>query len=393
MRNLADLQVVLVHDWLIGMRGGEKCLEVFCRQWPEAPLFTLLHRKGSVSPIIEDRPLHPSLLHYLPQVQRYYRYLLPLMPLAASALAVPDCDLLISSSHCVAKSVRPPLGTPHLCYCYTPMRYAWHMRQSYFGEAVSVKDRLREQVLAALRAWDRQTAARVTHFVAISRTIQARIRECYGRDSRVIYPPVDTDFYHPAPVPRERYYLMVSAFAPYKRLDLAVEACNRLQRQLIIVGQGQEEKKLRALAGPTVHFLGWQPDEQIRWHLRRCQALIFPGEEDFGIVPVEAMACGTPVIAYGRGGVTETVIPPGQASEPTGIWFGEQTVDCLIEGLRQFERLQADLSPAAIRRQAERFHARRFADEFFGYVAEILNLPPIPPIVSRGGMENERHAA
>jgi len=196
-------RVVLVHDWLTGMRGGEKCLEVLCRRWPDAQLFTLLHRAGSVSPSIERLQPRTSPLQWLPGVHRYYRYLLPLMP-AAARWQLPPCDLVISLSHCVAKAAQPPEGVPHVCYCFTPMRYAWHMRNAYFGrKRRNLKARAVAPMLAGLRQWDRQTADRVTHFLAISRTVQERIAECYGRSSTVIYPPVDTDFYCPAPVPRE----------------------------------------------------------------------------------------------------------------------------------------------------------------------------------------------
>jgi glycosyltransferase involved in cell wall biosynthesis len=369
----SDPRIVLVHDWLTGMRGGEKCLEVLCRRWPHAPLYTLLHRAGSVSPTIEDRPLRTSFLQRLPQVQRYYRFLLPLMPLAAN-WRLPPCELVVSLSHCVAKAAQPPRGVPHVCYCFTPMRYAWHMRASYFGATPvpGLKARLVDRLLERLRRWDRQTAERVTHFVAISRTVQRRIRECYGRDSTVIYPPVDTDFYCPAAVPREDYFLVVSAFAPYKRLDLAVEACNRLGRHLVVIGTGQHGAQLRSLAGPTVHFLGWQPDDVIRGHLQRCRALLFPGEEDFGIVPLEAQACGAPVIAYGRGGATETVIPPGSRREPTGMWFEEQSPECLADALQRFTPWVKGFSSGAARRQALRFNGQRFAEEVFAYLAAAL---------------------
>ncbi len=374
-------RVVLVHDWLTGMRGGEKCLEVVCRRWPAAPLFTLLHRRGSVSAPIEGRPVRASLLNRLPGVGRYYRYLLPLMPAAASSWRLPPCDLVVSFSHCVAKGASPPQRedgkgpVPHVCYCFTPMRYAWHMRQAYFGAGRSLKDRARDALLARLRAWDRRTAERVSHFIAISETVRDRIAECYGRDSAVIYPPVDTDFYRPAPVDRADYFLLVSAFAPYKRLDLAIEACNRLRRSLVVIGAGQDEGRLRALAGPTVHFLGWQPDEVIRDHLRRCRALLFPGEEDFGIVPVEAQACGAPVIALGRGGATETVVPLDASQPPTGAWFAEQTAEGLIDAIHALELRSDDLSPSAARQQALRFNAPRFAEQLFAHLDAILHLP------------------
>ncbi|HZU38607.1 MAG TPA: glycosyltransferase, partial [Gemmataceae bacterium] len=198
MDKAGEPRVVLVHDWLTGMRGGEKCLEVFCRRWPEAPLFTLLHRRGALVPTIERRPIHTSALNVLPAVHRYYRYLLPIMPALAKAWRLPSCDVVLSLSHCVAKAARPPQGVPHICYCFTPMRYAWHMRDAYFHEQRGLKGRLLERLLHALREWDRRSADRVTHFVANSRTVQQRIRDSYGRDSEVIYPPVDTDFYTPA---------------------------------------------------------------------------------------------------------------------------------------------------------------------------------------------------
>jgi glycosyltransferase involved in cell wall biosynthesis len=369
-----DSQVVLVHDWLTGMRGGEKCLEVACRRWPLARLFTLLHRRGAVSAAIERLRPRTSFLQHLPGVHRWYRYLLPLMPAAAAGWRLPPCDLVVSFSHCVAKAARAPRGVPHVCYCFTPMRYAWHQRDAYFGGRVAgLKARALALLLRRLRDWDRRTAAGVSHFIAISQTVRRRIAECYGRDSTVIYPPVDTDFYCPAALPREDFYLAVSAFAPYKRLDLAIAACNRLGRRLVIIGSGQDEARLKALAGPTVRLLGWQPDEVIRDHLRRCRALLFPGEEDFGIVPVEAQACGAPVLALGCGGATETVVPPGSGREPTGLWFAEPTRDCLAEAILAFEARRTDFNPAAARRQALRFNAHRYRDELLTFLDAVLH--------------------
>jgi glycosyltransferase involved in cell wall biosynthesis len=362
-------RVVLVHDWLTGLRGGEKCLDRLCRRWPDAPLLTLLHVDGSTTEAIDDREIVASFLQHFPKGDKYYRHLLPLFPMAAQ-WRVPSCDLMVSLSHCVAKAAKPPSSVPHICYCFTPMRYAWHMRDAYFGGGRfgRIPGLLLAKLLAWLREWDRRTSSRVTHFIAISETIRHRIAECYGRDSAVIYPPVDTDFYTPSYEPRDDHYLVVSAFAPYKRIDLAVEACRRLKRKLIVIGSGQDAKRLRAIAGPTIEFLGWQSDESIRSQLRRCRALLFPGEEDFGIVPVEAQSCGAPVIAFGRGGATETVIAPVGHGDPTGLLFREQSVDCLCDSINWFERRASEFSPHAARRQALHFNPRRFDAEFERYI-------------------------
>jgi glycosyltransferase involved in cell wall biosynthesis len=364
----AGARVVLVHDWLTGMRGGEKCLEVFCELWPEARLYTLLHHKGSVSERIEAHPVETSPLQLFPGGHRYYRYLLPLMPFAVN-WRLPECDLVFSSSHCVAKGVTPPSGTPHICYCHTPMRYAWQMRGSYLGAmgASGLRGFLMDKAFAVLRRWDRAVTPRVTHFIANSRTVQRRIADCYGREAVVIHPPVNTDFYTPADVPREDYYLVISAFAPYKRLDLALAACQRLGRRLVIIGQGQQERQLRAQAGARTEFLGWQSDSGVRDHLRRCRALLFPGEEDFGIVPVEAQSCGTPVIAFGQGGATETVRPE------TGLFFAEQSAEALTDALLKFEANAKDYDPVAIRAHAESFNRPRFAREIQDYVDKVLH--------------------
>jgi glycosyltransferase involved in cell wall biosynthesis len=389
------LRVVITHDWLTGMRGGERVLEILCRRWPKARLFTLLHRRGSVSADIERLKPRTSFLQWFPQVHRYYRSLLPLMPLAAGRWPVPDCDLLVSSSHCVAKAARAPAGVPHLCYCYTPMRYAWHLRDAYFQDSGTCLGAwLREGLLERLRDWDRRTAAGVTHFVAISQTVRKRIADCYGRDSVVIYPPVNTDYFTPAAVQREDFYLVTSALAPYKRVDVAIEACKRLKRPLVVIGTGPEAARLQARAGnaardANIRFLGWQPDHVIRDHYRRCRALLFPGEEDFGIVPVEAMACGAPVIALGRGGATETVVAGGSGTrQPTGTFFEEQTPECLAEAMTQFETRRDPFPTAALRRRAVQFDQRRFVHEFFGLVRQLVHRPqPAAPAEAGQGTE------
>lgn len=360
-------RVSLIHDWLTGIRGGEKCLDRLCRMFPDAPLATLFHQRGSLPATIENRQIITSWLQKLPLWSSYYRYLLPLFPHAAK-WQLPKCDLVFSLSHCVAKAATMP-GVPHICFCFTPMRYAWHMKEQYFGGRSTPTSWLRDRMLTRLRDWDRRTSDRVTHFIAISQYVQQRIQECYDRESVVIYPPVDVDFYTPSAIAREDYYLVVSAFAPYKRIDLAVAACSKLSRRLIVIGTGQDKKRLQALAGPTIEFLGWQSDEAIREQYRRCRALLFPGEEDFGIVPLEAQACGAPVIAYNRGGATETVRPN------TGLLFDDQTVDGMVDAIAQFETNSSQFDAKAARSWAETFSVQRFDREIRGYIDSVLQSP------------------
>ena len=371
------MKIALIHDWLTGMRGGEKCLEVLCRRFPDAALLTLLHVPGSTSPAIERMRITTSFLQRFPGAKRHYRYLLPLMPAAVSRLEIPkDVDLVLSFSHAVAKSVRPPPGVPHVCYCFTPMRYAWHRRADYF----CFGGRFRRTSMAAagnlllerIRRWDRATSDRVTRFVAVSRTVARRIADCYGRPSRVIYPPVDTQFYTPSEVPREDFFLCISALVPYKRVDLAIAACNRLSRRLIVIGDGPQRRRLARLAGPTVTLAGHRSNEAIRQRLRRARAVLFPANEDFGIVPVEAQACGTPVLAFGRGGATESILPAEKSAAGTGLFFDEQTPDSLCRAIERLETHPHRFDPRLARRQAERFAVERFERELLGYLEEVV---------------------
>jgi len=385
------VKIALIHDWLTGMRGGEKCLEVLCRRFPQARLFTLVHSPGTTSPLIERMRITTSFLQRFPGVATHYRWLLPLMPAAVERLEIPDdVDLVVSLSHAVAKGIRPPAGVPHVCYCFTPMRYAWDRRADYFcgvprggrvwhphiPPTAGGSGRFRRTPMAAVRnlvldwiqQWDRQSSDRVTHFVAISRTVAQRIAQCYGRASRVIYPPVDTDFYTPADVPREDFFLCVSALVPYKRIDLAIEACNRHRRPLVVIGEGPERRRLERLAGPTVTLAGWRTNEEIRHHMRRARALLFPGNEDFGIVPVEAQACGTPVVAFGRGGASETIVPADHSTVGSGWLFHEQTAEALCRAMELCEAHPQQFDPELARRQAERFASERFERELVGYL-------------------------
>jgi glycosyltransferase involved in cell wall biosynthesis len=365
---LAKARVALVHDWLTGMRGGERCLEVFAELFPTADLYTLLHVPGSVSPAIENRRIVTSFIQRLPQAERRYRHYLPLFPAAVRAFDLRGYDLVLSSSHAVAKGVRVPVGALHVCYCFTPMRYVWDLYDDYFGPRAGLAARvLMPPVAAWLRRWDRRTAAGVHQFVAISRFVAARIRRAYGRDADVIYPPVDVSRFRVDEAPGE-FYLVVSALTPYKRVDLAVEACNRLGRRLVVVGTGPEDHRLRAQAGPTVELEGWGVDAQTAELYTRCRALLFPPLEDFGITPLEAMAAGRPVIAFGAGGARETVVPPGEGEPPTGLFFEHQTVEALVDAIRRFEASAHQFEPKALRRRAEAFDRPLFRERVHTYL-------------------------
>ena len=359
----AGRRIVLGHDWLTGMRGGERVLQCHCEAFPDAPLVALFADPSRVCETIRNRPIICSPLQRVPRVTRIYRYLLPLMGPAARALRVPAGDLLLTSSHCVAKAFRTPPGMRHLCYCFTPMRYAWLFQNEYLGPVKSV---LAAPLLAHLRRWDRATSSGVDRFVAISRHVQDRIRRFYGRESDVVYPPVDTEWLTPAPGGATGDYdLIVSALVPYKRIDLAVQAYRRQSRRLLIVGTGTETARLRALAGANVEFLGWRSDADVRELYRNCRLLLFPGEEDFGIVPLEAMACGRPVVAFRRGGATETVV-----DGITGLFFDEQRVEALEDAVARAAAVRWE--PARIRTHAEAFGIGRFFDEMAACVTRTL---------------------
>jgi len=363
---LTRIQAVLVHDWLTGMRGGERVLEILCRVFPQAPVYTLIHNPAAVSDPINAHPIHTSFLQRVPGIFSHYRLLLPLFPAAVEHLRPPPADIVISTSHCVAKGIRPVRGTPHLCYCFTPMRYVWVFPDEYFGRD-PLRRTLVRPLLRYLRWWDLRTTGRVDLFVAISRHVQRRIEDCYHRPARVVYPPVNLDFFTVDPTtPREDFDLIVSALVPYKRIDIAVEAYNRLKFPLKIIGSGSEYRVLRKMAGPHVEFLGRIPDSSIRQYYRRARFLIFPGEEDFGLVPLEAQACGTPVIALDRGGVQETIVP-GR----TGILFERQNPASLVEAVRTAERLRWDRT--LIRRNAERFSVSAFLQGLADCVRECLS--------------------
>ena len=359
--------VCLGHDWLTGMRGGERVLEYFCRAFPEAPIAAIVGDPALVSSDIASHRLLLSPVGRLPGAVRHYRGMLPVLPWAARHTRVPrETRLLLTTSHCVAKGFRKPKGARHLSVVFTPMRYAWTFYEEYFGTS-RAKAALVKPLLAHLRAWDRRTAADVDRFVAISKHVAKRIRDFYGRESSVVYPPVDLVRCTPGAAPGEGGFdLIVSALVPYKKVDLAVRVYTRNGWPLKIVGAGGCEAALRAAAGPTVQLLGRLSDEEVVGLYRRCRLLVFPGEEDYGIVPLEAQACGRPVVAFGRGGALETV-----ADGVSGVFFPEQTEDALEDAVRRAARATWD--PAAIRANAERFGPAQFLEGMSREIRAVLS--------------------
>jgi glycosyltransferase involved in cell wall biosynthesis len=365
------MKVALVHDWLTGMRGGEKVLEELCGLYPDADIHTLFHMRGSVSPTIERHRVRTSFLQRLPLARTQYRRYLPLFPFAIEQFDLDAYDLVISSSHCAAKGAVTPGRARHICYCHSPMRYAWDQFDAYFGPARvgSFASRwIYRPMLARLARWDASTAGRVGRFVANSAHVAARIGRYYNREATIVYPPVDTVFYHPAAVSPERHFLIVSAFVPYKRIDLAIEACGRAGVGLRIVGDGPDRRRLEHIAGPDVAFLGRLTNEQIRDEYRRAQAVILAGEEDFGIVPVEAQACGRPVVALGLGGAVETVV-----DGETGVLFPEPTVASLTAALARVSAIPFDAE--RIRTHAETFSRDRHVHAMQHVIDETMAAP------------------
>ena len=356
-------RIALVHDWLNGMRGGEKCLEVLCEIFPDATLFTLIHEQGRLSEKIEKMKISTSFIQKLPLGVSHYRHYLPIMPKAIESFDLSDFDLIVSTSHCVAKGVIPGPDAFHISYVHAPMRYVWDAFDTYFRRA-QTRFWIRWAALMTrpyLQRWDRMSSSRVHQFLCNSVNIQKKVKQYYGRESKVIHPPVDLERFTPGEMKKD-FYLMIGAFAPNKRVDLAIRVFNRLKLPLNIVGKGQDEAFCRSIAGESISFLGECDDEQLLELYQQARAFVFPGEDDFGITPLEAQACGTPVIAYAAGGALETV------TETTGIFFEEQTEEALRHAVEDMEQRHLDFKPENFKKNTSQFSRERYKNEMFNTI-------------------------
>lgn len=370
------MKVALIHDWLLGMRGGERCLEVICRFFPQAELYTAFYLPDQISTQINRHQVYESTLNRLPLVEKYYRYLLPLYPYAARSLertmrkhsSHKNYDLVLSISHCLAKNIAVSEGAVHLCYCLTPMRYIWDQYDAYFAN--SRFEPVIRRIAPGLREWDLECAGRVTHFVGISEFIKERIRKVYGRSAEVIYPPVSTEWISArAPADCGEGFLSVNALVPYKNVDLIVRAFNRLGYPLTVVGTGPERAKLERLAASNIRFLGRVSAAELALLYRSSKALVFAAEEDFGMTPVEMQAAGRPVICYGKGGVLETVSI--DAKRRTGTYFPELSVEALCAAVEDFINRQQDFAVDNCLEQSRKFSLERFVAQFSGLLISL----------------------
>jgi glycosyltransferase involved in cell wall biosynthesis len=361
------VKVAITADWLNSFGGAERVLVQLHQMFPEAPIYTSVYDPAGLPDFMQGWDVRPSFLQRIPFAKRNHQWFLPLMPMAFEQFDLSEYDLVITTNSACAKGVITRPDAVNLCYCYTPCRYLWDLYHEYTREH-------RARILIAptahwLRVWDRLAADRVDHFVGISNEVAGRIRKHYRREAEVVYPPVDVESFVPNGREPEDFYLVVSRLVPYKRVDLAIEACNRLGRRLVIVGDGPERRRLQALAGETVEFVGRRSDAEIADLYARCRAFLFPGFEDFGITPVEAQAAGRPVVAYGRGGALETVL-----NGVTGVLFEEQSVESLVEALQAFEA--GSFVSTACRAQAERFGSGVFRRKLLDAIAGEMSRRP-----------------
>lgn len=378
------MKVALVHEWLSSYAGSERVVEQMLHVLPQADVFAVADFLAeSDRAFLGGRPVRTTFIQRLPFARRFLRAYLPLMPIAIEQLDVSGYDLVISSSHAVAKGVLTGPDQLHICMCYSPIRYAWDLQHQYLREAAmkGASSVLARIILHYMRMWDVRTAAGVDVFLTNSAYIGRRVRKTYGRESTVLPAPVDTVGFSYSP-DKAGYYLAASRMVPYKRMPLVVEAFSKMpDRRLVVIGEGPDRQRCQQLATPNIELLDPQPFAKLREYMQRAKAFVFAAEEDFGIIPLEAQACGTPVIAFGRGGASETVRPPGGAGKPTGVFFQEQTTDSIIDAVNAFEALKPPIEPAACRRNAERFSIERFRSSFQAIVEKSLaerSMTPVP---------------
>lgn len=360
------MKVAIIHYWLVNLRGGEKVLEALCELYPQADIFTHIYRPEKFqNSVISKHKITTTFIAKLPCATKHYQLYLPLMPLALEELDLSGYDLVISSESGPAKGVIVPPGVPHICYCHSPMRYAWDMYGEYRAKMGKIKRFLTALLLHYIRRWDQLTSQQVTQFIANSRFVAERIKSYYARESTVIHPPVDVEAFELAEK-SEDYYLILGQLVPYKKTDLAVHAFNQSGKKLIVIGGGEQQELLKNIAKPNVQILGYQSFEIMKNYLMNCKALIFPGIEDFGIVPLEAMACGKPVIAFARGGALETV-----QEGITGYFFHEQTESCLNQVIENFEH-SFHVEPSTIRQYAMQFSKEHFKENIYSYISQVI---------------------
>jgi glycosyltransferase involved in cell wall biosynthesis len=366
----SKLKVVLMHDWLTGFRGGERVLEVFCEMFPDAPVYTLLHKKGSTSSVIESRKIKTSFLNWIPGIHKHYRKFLPLMPLAASSMKiVEDADLVLSSSHCVIKGVTKPKKSKHISYIHSPMRYIYDQFEVYFGAHAPFYQRWGAKLFRGyLTKWDLDSNANVDYPIANAEFVRERITKHYNISSDVVHPFVDLkDFFNESAPVKKDFFIMVTAFAPNKRVDLAIETFNKLKLPLKIIGGGQDESRLREMAGPHIEFLGNVSRADVVEYFKNARALIFPGVEDFGITPLESLASGTPVIAFRKGGVLETL------NEDVAVFFDEQTTESLSGAIKYFNENEQSFAYEALVQRANEFSKEAFRKNIEKIVSDVLS--------------------
>lgn len=361
----SKIKVAIVHDWLTNYGGAERVVEAFLEIFPNADIYTSVYNEKNMGQIFPKEKIKTTFLQKLPKATKIYTKLLPLMPRAFERFDLSEYDLVISSSSSCAKGVITSHNTVHISYIHSPMRYAWDLYYDYYKNSGRLTKIFMELFMPKIRQWDVLNTTRIDHLLANSNYVSKRIKKYYRRDSDVIYPPVNTEFFYPNDKEAEDFYVVFSRFVSYKRIDLAIKACNQLEKKLIVIGDGEQREYLKSIAGEKTEFTGRISDEEVRDYLQRCKAMIFSAEEDFGIVPVEVQACGRPVIAYGKGGAKETVL-----DGVTGVHFGEQTEKSLVEAIKRFESLK--LKQENILENAKIFSKERFKDEILEKIKMVL---------------------